>query len=680
MVGRFGSAKSNPPLKIEITSGLVKFYVNNNMVYSTAASSTSGLSIAAVIYNKGGSFTGLTSSIDHSYYVHENETDISASVPGVLTIQSKGKQTGTDEFYWGDTFMTDTEFALEIVGLDQEFLDLLGPTPYETFYQKDQTTIPATDPRALTVHYPLNSLMESKTMWMTYPLEIASSAGVTEDDRKLTADINGASALLDGVIDVSESGWLSFQAGARMANVKVGLIDALDGGSNPSLLYGWAFKNGLIKYFDSGAEINTSKYVSVNDEFSVSIEDGNVNYEINGVLEATVPMNAAVQFCKPRANFSSSFSYVKKVKHSGKPFSIRGYKPYLTINHFECDGKGTADASAYVFNQDNFILANLIFRWTELQGNVYQDIGASFNTGFSSVTFSHPGEYRLQIEDANSVLVWSGNIDIGYKHDWLEESNAFSNDFPDGLNYNYLDFNGSPSAGSGASELKSNIDGWVEYKLRLNASAPAFARFSWVDDNDNQMAQIRHTKLASISSNSYNVQGSLATNPFDFTSSEMTLKVKRKDGEYSVWMNHANELINVSDNYMGSLEAAANLYRINIVKTHSSYSCAQPQYANLSRTQDGSLYRTFYGRLYFKYINEYTDDSETYDYLFNILNQNNETIVSNLDLNSSDAALIADLGKNYLTLDVNALSLPAGIYTLEVENIKGEKQYLKFEH
>ncbi len=91
------------------------------------------------------------------------------------------------------------------------------------------------------------------------------------------------------------------------------------------------------------------------------------------------------------------------------------------------------------------------------------------------------------------------------------------------------------------------------------------------------------------------------------------------------------------------------------------------QYAELSRSYDGSYYLMTNNKLYFKYTGQYISTNLNYKIYDNNRNQ------------VSCPAMVQNLGDNRFVIDFNQCGYPAsGFFALEVTNEKNEITYLKF--
>ena len=90
-----------------------------------------------------------------------------------------------------------------------------------------------------------------------------------------------------------------------------------------------------------------------------------------------------------------------------------------------------------------------------------------------------------------------------------------------------------------------------------------------------------------------------------------------------------------------------------------------PAYATLKNRLDASCRKAVSGRLFFKYKERYTEGILKYD----IFDADRINVTPSIVLSKN-------LRTNWFDLDVSVLS--TGIYTLEVENEKGELSLLRF--
>jgi hypothetical protein len=98
-------------------------------------------------------------------------------------------------------------------------------------------------------------------------------------------------------------------------------------------------------------------------------------------------------------------------------------------------------------------------------------------------------------------------------------------------------------------------------------------------------------------------------------------------------------------------------------------------FSSLNKKLDGSIYKVFDNKIYVKYREEYN----TQEFKFSIYNFDKSKF-----WNQNDIAINAttDYGDNQIVipLDGAGVNLTSGYYTLEVENGKHEKWYLRFKY
>jgi hypothetical protein len=149
---------------------------------------------------------------------------------------------------------------------------------------------------------------------------------------------------------------------------------------------------------------------------------------------------------------------------------------------------------------------------------------------------------------------------------------------------------------------------------------------------------------------------------------ESDLTIAEWDG--SAWQDLERSDLVIS-NATGHL---STLYPIKFPTTPKiiTWGCPKAVYGALTKDPDGTFYRTYKKKLYFKYDEKYNDGTLKYT-IYNSSHQPMQT--SSLVLNKN-------YGSNWFDINLTSVSgfVLNSVYLLEVENDKGQKEYLRFKY
>ncbi len=669
--GSFGTLAEGTRLEINFNSRYVIFKNNGVVVYQKNASAD-GLLAAAHIFDEGGTIQGLISNINHEYLIRETVAEVTQT-SGSVSVVGVGAPPTKEVFFWGDEFVSRAEFNTEIADLEPEFLVGLGADPYEEVFQVGETTVSSNLPRKYTLQYYQDAAAVSKDIWLGYPLDIIKSKYVTQDGSSLTSTKVGAWITHDVFFYGDNDGWVTFNSGAKSDETTVGLFDfdrPADG-----MQYGFQLDNGKISFLDKGVLLGGTRDYKVDDEFVIELVDGRINYYVNGNVEESLALSSSIVALQMKTTFANEGSYIKKVKHSSKPFSVRGVTPCISVNHLECDGTGLATMSAYLIFHGAVSLANLNFRWIEETDNSSILVGNDINTGYSWVNVDHAGSYKLIITDPNSFneILWQGYVDVGYKHDWIEESDYLDSPIFDNTGYNSISYESDApifytwGVGQGHSKLTIGREGWIEFDVQAPESIGG-VELNWSNSsNNNNLSGFSAQKYTGANVLYYGV--SLldeSENGLIEINNLKSIKIIRSNDKFRAFLNYSycggSELI-LEKNISGlpALRAFVDLSGLKITRTYSSYPCANTVlnlYSQMSRDMDGELHIMPKDKLRIVYNESYeTNEIEKLE-----LVRNNEIV----DITSVMPSPQIQRGDNRLLLETAQMNLDT---PLEVDEV-----------
>jgi len=667
--GYFGKVKNGMDLAIGISNGKISYLKQGKPIYFSNSAIPANMRVAAYVHDQNATLNSITSNVNHNYFLDlVAELDITTSA-GALEIAGVGKVPSIEEYFWGEEFLTQTQFQQELDSLDQEFIDMLGPTPYETVYDKDQIRKSFSSPKRQKIHFiDSDGSVKSQELICSYPLTLENTIGVIQNDRQLNADQNQAKCSIEGFTYSDESGWISFEASATSDGVIVGYTDY----DNTTNSY----------YFEGGVELMAGHiYSVVNNKFSVDLgeyENGDLieveyenltfNYFKNGINIGSSLLGNDVDFMQVKVTMNTDKSFVKKLHHAYKPVQFKGCKPEIKIEHLECDGSGSGSISASFKGNDLSYCDSPFTFILSKTGNDFANYQVSQAT---IATFSGlaPGEYILRIINSNNEEVYMNTFDIGYKHDWIEEFSAYSPNVPMD-NYNNLYYWGAPSSGYGSGKLFNETSGWIEYQIDLvDLSNVKSADFNW-GYQDETFFTLRFLKVFGTANSELIIQNATEYSNTDLTDA-VTVKFVKEENSNSIVFDYLGTEIESDIPITSALKAFSRLNKLNIINTASSYPCSYdlPLYAEMERSVNGELHQMDVSKVNVIYNEPYSVSSISKLEL--LTDEETVNILSGVDS--------VQRGDNRWQIDLTAFgSFSEGqICTLRLTNLKNEVYYLR---
>lgn len=282
---------------------------------------------------------------------------------------------------------------------------------------------------------------------------------------------------------------------------------------------------------------------------------------------------------------------------------------------------------------------------------------------------------------------------IGYDINWLHD---FSDNITESLGSNNIRPTELYVNGSTASENLTPIteDWWYNFKIDKYLfeflDDVSYAEISFKNNDDDEALKLYVEPIAIPGAISKYVELNDAEGVL--ISNNQSLTIAETSGELFV-VNDSDIILPLSgDPYLNTVSGTLRLYidaynNIKLNKNKVSY-CKEVVtkvddngFATMKRNLDGGYYDATHGKLYFEFDGEYKLDPTTYkeykiyttdlEVVAGVLN-NGGTIIGGAPL------LIKHIGENKYVIDLDSLGLISGYYFLEIVNIKGEKNRLRF--
>lgn len=548
-------------------------------------------------------------------------------------------------------------------------------------------------------------------------LALLYNQGIEFSQDKIKSTIANAKGEFNMVL--SDNGNVEFIVNDKTSNLSIGLIDAEKQiGDLEQVDFGFSLKGGKLSLVKNGVE-STQKY-PIKKESILSIESVNSELilKVNGkereriLIDRERPLKGGVIIEQPEKE-------IKLKKWDVVP--LISTKTKVISGNCETNNVGstfefyyTKNIGIYNFNVTSITLYN------EQNQAISPTIVNSTTAGFTYVFANLPlGLYSISytytIASSSPFVLGtytlSGTqtgISVGYPMEWTNLSNSVHEDIDESINNTTTLNNSQLGYATTDKEAESlylnNERYWIDFQVELNLPISEIIFIGDVGPGEvgsGVEGPIKKGKaIIKLPRETYNLWESTQSETNGFADQNKTLTFINFEGVYNMVLPNFTSLpFSPADKFRVIFDATGlvEFYQNgNLVTTfqeadpvllvnalledsrnsfHHVYTnlpCKKINiYAKLARELTGVKYKPFAGKVYFYYQEEYADLAPNLNFkVYNVLDNKVPVMISSTSITNYK------YGDNRYALDVN--TLPAGAYTLEVENGKKEKFYLRF--
>lgn len=523
------------------------------------------------------------------------------------------------------------------------------------------------------------------------------------------------------IIDVNEDGYFKFQILDLESEYKVGFKESqLPKASEIS--YGFKIVNNELYSFENG-ETELIGSVVQNDQLVLKKKQGTqtIEYVKNGMVLKSTNLKIS----------EKNNSYVLKGSFAtlGYPIEIiiwpgiYWYNVSPIIEHLRCGQSNSGSIKAII--NSGLLYSVIAIEWTDENGIImpYQINGNEYKVSGLS-----PGDYTLTVTLQDQLMFGSVpftrtyNYKVGYKTFWEDKVNMETLPTPNentivGLNTIVGNLNlGTATANN---VLASNTEGWMNYSTYRDNNPSIGYLFNRVEFHSTSISTnplVRVSQVYLFNSKLYIVRelassGQALEIKYIFAADDLNrpynINVKRKlDGffEYHIPENY-NAFVasngsftatnSVTGDYLSSVNSADELkvkatgFDEIYTENHLvSFICnLRPTAFLLQRKLNGGYYELYSDVLSFDYTEQY--HLEGTKFLTYKIYDDLHTVIADSDASGASSSQPpftnsptqeVKYGFNQCNLNLSALGLAHGKYTLEVTTAKNDKLYLRFNY
>lgn len=543
--------------------------------------------------------------------------------------------------------------------------------------------------------------------------------GIEFSQDKIKSTIGNAKAEFN--MALSDKGNVEFVVNDKTSNFSIGLIDAEKQiGDLGQVDFGFSMKEGKLAVIKNGIE-SVQRY-PVKKESSLSIESVNSELilKVNGkereriLIDRERPLKGGVIIEQPGKE-------IKFKKWEIVP--LISTKTKVISGNCETNNVGSTfefyyqkKSGIYNFNVTSITLYNE--QNQAIMPSLVANSGSGVTYTFNNLPLGlYSISYTYQISSTSTFVLGtytvSGTqtgISVGYPMEWTNLSNSIHEDIDESINNTTTANNsqlGYATTDKDAESLYlSNERYWIDFQVELNLP---MAEIIIIDNGGIGSGEIgsgiegpikKGKTVIVLPRRTYNLWESAQNETGGFADQNKSLTFINYEGVYTMLLPDFTSLpfapadkFRVIFDGTGQVEFYRNgslvttfqevdpVYLVNAFLEDSRNSfhhvytnlpCKKINiYAKLARELTGVKYKPFQGKVYFYYQEEYADLAPNLNFkVFSVLDNKVPVMTSSTSITNYK------YGDNRYALDVNAL--PAGAYTLEVENGKKEKFYLRF--
>lgn len=444
------------------------------------------------------------------------------------------------------------------------------------------------------------------------------------------------------------------------------------------IAFGFKVENTILSTVEFG-EITPIGTVNVNDLLSIEKIGDKILYYKNDVLLKEVDGVDGVYQLKGHI-------YAIGISPFDVLFDNRKFRPVISIKdknveHLACGESATGSINSKVYSKR----APASFYWEGPTGIN----STTYPANQSDISDLEPGEYTLTAQNTYGTTI--KKVWIGYETVWEDKQNIVSQPSP---NENSIFTTASNVLGTTNSNnvLKLGKEGWQQFELKnigdidddvlvevtFTNGDGDFGKLYGFIEPVGQISDIAYAELEGASNWYHNVSYSFNLPAFRIQrnlDNSITYTGLRDIYSPTYFSEPGNLMIDGDVEVqvkIRSFKLSAGTENIIELNNHiTSFDCHSNQYVKLLKKLDGSYYKTINERLYVDYIEEYNSE----DIIFNVYDETNTEVVSELD-----QPKLAPYGDNRLVFNFSNTGeyLQDGYYVLEMINAKNEKLYLRF--